>query len=120
MEGYSDKEFEAAYNMWEPTGLLEGIEEKEEAGKLAVQLNECFQFIQDNTSELERTNGFVLPCMSMIFKHTGSSNIEYERLYEMINRGLEEIEEDLNDIEEESQFLNGIVNEYLEEKSSET
>ena len=113
MESYSQKELEAAYNMWEPTGLLSGFE-KEEASKLAVQLSDCYQFIEDENSDLDRTNGYIFPCMCKVFSQTGSHNIDYISIYNSIQ---EELNEDLNldNIEEESEFLNGIVAEHLEE-----
>ncbi len=113
MEGYSQKELEAAYNMWEPTGLLSGFE-KEEASKLAVQLSDCYQFVEDKNSDLDRTNGYIFPCMCKIYNHTGSHDIDYRSIYKSIH---EELNEDLSldNIEEESEFLNGIVEDHLDD-----
>lgn len=113
MKGYSQKELEAAYNMWEPTGLLSGFE-KEEASKLAVQLSDCYQFVEDKNSDLDRTNGYIFPCMCKVYNQTGSHNIDYRSIYNTIQ---EELKKDLNldNIEEESKFLNGIVEDHLKD-----
>lgn len=114
MKGYTEEELEEAYNTWEPTGLLAGFE-KEEASKLAVQLSDCYQFVKDENPDLDRTNGYVFPCMCKVFSQTGSSDIDYKSIHNSIQERLEENNLNLNDIEEESEFLNGIVDEHLEE-----
>lgn len=114
MEGYTKEELEAAYNMWSPTGLLAGFE-KEEASKLAVQLSDCYQFVDDENPDLDRTNGYVFPCMCKVFNQTGSHNIDYKSIHNSIQEGLDENNLNLDNIEEESEFLNGIVNEHLGE-----
>ncbi len=113
MDGYSEKELEAAYETWEPTGLLAGFE-KNEASKLAVQLSDCYNFVEEENPDLDRTNGYVFPCMCKVFDQTGSLDIDYKAIHTSIQKELDENNPDLEDIEEESEFLNGIVDDHLE------